>query len=197
MGVIGNILISVVSAAITVVVAEFLKTKLFGPKLGVSFHMDRPQESYFSHTWTVEGVPCCYIKIRVVNTGKRTAKNCRGFLVAFEGWNPSTKKYEAVAGNDTLQLIWTQSPKEEERLGFDMSPGVGRFLDVVTTTEGAPNFWFCTSKNPTKFHPFLSRQGKYRLEVQVSAEEAEPKLISLLFDWDGNWNNPKVTREDR
>lgn len=197
MGFVWGILGGVIGGAITAVVVEIVIRKLFGPKLAVDFHVDRPLESYFTHTTTVEGQPCCYVKIKVVNAGKRSAKNCRGFLVAFEEWNPTTSKYEAVAGNDTLQLIWTQSPKEEERLGFDMSPGVGRFLDVVTTAEGQPNFWFCTSRNPTKFHPYLSRPGKYRLVIQVSAEEAEPKLIPLLLDWDGNWNNPKVMPECR
>jgi hypothetical protein len=122
-----------------------------------------------------------YVRVKITNSGKRSAKNCRGFLVRFERM-ASTGQFELIDdGDGSIQLVWTHSASQARDEGFDMSPGVSRYLDVLATYEGVSWFNLQVPRPPNVWTPYLSQLGRYRFTIQVSAEEADPRTIRLVL----------------
>jgi len=173
-------------------VGDHLGRVAYEPKLEVDF---RSNQSFVSRETLIDGNQKSYgwdVKIRVTNSGKRAAKNCRGFLVGFEQRDDSGKFQPIEGGEDSLQLQWLPSIDVEQCEGFDMLPGVRRCLKVLSFDEGSRVFNLGTHWIPHKLVPYLKHPGVYRFTILVSAEEVEAKEVRLLFDWTDESRTPKI-----
>jgi len=78
-----------------------------------------------------ETVELKYIRARVVNTGKTTAKGSTGFLVGLETWNGG--EFNATCYSDIMQLCWSYVTPGNS---IDLMPGCAAWLDIIKTAQG-------------------------------------------------------------
>lgn len=197
---IGSLIAGFIGGIVAKAVGDLVSFRLLGPQLSVNFQQS---PLYLVQTPVGEATQT-YVRIRVTNLGKRTARNCKGFLVRIDRRN-SNGEFEAVeGGHDCLQLIWSNAHGSQRKLGFDLAPNCSRFLDILSVQNGK-NDWIpqgIPEKDddppllPNRLWPQLSIHQQIRLTIQVVAEDAEAALLALTFNWQGN-PSTMVIDEDR
>ena len=105
--------IGFMSAVLAPIAVEPLKHCVFGPKLkvefiegGRSFKTDTKEQAAFTVT------DAHNVRVKVLNTGRQIAKQCRAYLVNVERWSESTSKFEPTIYCDSLQLAWSARGNE-------------------------------------------------------------------------------------
>ncbi len=191
-----SLVVGLVVGVLTKVVADLLVFRTLSPHLDVEFTRN--------HLFVAEtqNAPT-YVRIRVINRGYRTAKNCRGFLLRIERLSENNVYEPVNGGEECLALIWSNSVLQDRMRGFDLAPKSARFLDIFSVHDHDPS-WLpevipsepdTTPNLPNRLVPELNVQGKWRLTIQVCADETDPAVIALTFDWVGLATSLNVSRD--
>jgi hypothetical protein len=138
----------------------------------------------------------CFLRIRVSNAGRRTAKDCRVHLVNWERWDrdrwaPTNPRY-----CDSIPLKWSYETDAVALAGVDIPPGTWRFADVLSARQGSQQFRVETPTFPTYCEPLLESGDRLRFTIQVSAEDAPPRRAAIEFTWSGHWGMLKAKSLD-
>jgi hypothetical protein len=189
------------------VAADYLSREIAKPEIEIKF---RPQENFVVRTVTGNGISCFFVRIRVTNSGRRSANNCRGHLVCIERRQPNGDFQTVPGGDDPLALIWAVSDPQNPEYSFDLSPGVGRYMDVLSywpaqqgdgMGQGIENVGAIsingrlrleTGNRPNTLSEFGQTNGQFRLTIQLSADDAVPTVIKLDLDWRGLFESPRL-----
>lgn len=182
------------SGALTALFAEPIRQRMFRPNLNLSFDNDEECVSHTFHTsrtLAATGPKAVYIRVRVNNTRNRMARECRGYLVNLEAKN---EKGEFVKTEycDSIMLHWSCQRPETKYLPIHIPKGVNQFLDIVSLEENRNYFNPETHVILNRYHELLRRTGVFRFAIHVVADNAEPKTINLIFEWNGDWKNFKI-----
>jgi hypothetical protein len=142
----------------------------------------------------------CYVRLRVVNVGRRVAKNCRGYLTQVE-WTNDGGTFEPAPYYDSLPLIWSYKGKDQGYPAVDLLEGVDNYLDILATysfpnrqppwdpKHDSERFELQTQYIPLRYSNLFSGTRTYRFTIQVSAEDVESQILRLVFKWNGKWND--------
>jgi hypothetical protein len=207
---IGTSLLLAIAALTVPYLAEFLKRRMFAPRLLIHFE-EKPPGCH--KTWLrgrdtagkiVVDEPVFYFRFQVSNEGKSQAKNCE---VVVE--NVLTAD---VAGNFTgnsrytpVNLIWGSSYDEF----VSINPGRRFFCDLLhvpsTTYQsqmlGARKYVDPPGSGTFPLGAILSvraafysqpnrlPQGKYRIDVAVYSENSKDVRRSFVLSWSGIWRD--------
>lgn len=183
-----------VSGAAIPLVVEWLKQRLYGPRLEV---MHGEGESFVPRSEepgkTPGPHPSRYLRVRVKNTGRMIAKNCRAYLVNIEELvhgNPSRTFYR-----DTLRLRWAYEEQEELHEGVDIPPGVFIYFDIMSTKceDNMSKTLLQVAKLRHHFVNKLEFNKVYRFTVLVAADATDPVQICLTVVMGKTWENFSVT----
>jgi hypothetical protein len=121
-----------VSGAAIPLVVEWLKRRFYGPRLEV---LHGEGESFIPRSEepgkTPGPFPARYLRVRVKNTGKMIAKNCRAYLVNIEEIDHGIPKETFY--RDTLRLRWAYEEEGELHEGVDIHTYVFMYFDVMST----------------------------------------------------------------
>jgi len=131
-----------------------------------------------------------YLRVKVVNSGRRTALRCAGYLANVERW--SGQSFWETVYADHMRLVWSHNPGVPS---LDLLPSVPHWLDVLSTLEGDSRFLLETAPKTPKYMDAFTTPGVYRLTIQVFAEEADPAQAFVLLKWIGNWDKLDVFDE--
>jgi hypothetical protein len=119
-----------------------------------------------------------WLRVSVMNAnGRGTAKNCRAFLIRI------TKDGEDIY-SDIRDLRWMHD-RSDTHSGRDILPGMTHCVDVV---GAAPKLEGLTVRTIIPWS-LLTDPGDYLFTIQVSAEEADAKVIKVQVHWDGKWES--------
>ncbi len=94
-----------------VVLGQWFNRAINGPRLSIEFDRVMPSFILLTSFRDKDGNldkerACKYVRVKVINSGRESAKNCRGHIVAIE--ESSDGRYQPVpGGDDTIQLIWS------------------------------------------------------------------------------------------
>jgi hypothetical protein len=124
-----------------------------------------------------------YLRVTVVNTGRRTAERCRGYLANVEQWYNHDFKETIYA--DFMPLTWSHHPGRES---MELLPQVPHWLDVLSTRHGGSRFILETNPKATKYSDCEWSMGIYRLTIKLFAEETEPSQVFLFLNWMSRWD---------
>ncbi|HBB16437.1 MAG TPA: hypothetical protein DCZ97_05315 [Syntrophus sp. (in: bacteria)] len=89
-------------------------------------------------------------------------------------------------------LHWSCQRPETKYLPIHIPKGVNQFLDIVSLEENRNYFNPETHVILNRYHELLRRTGVFRFAIHVVADNAEPKTINLIFEWNGDWKNFKI-----
>lgn len=190
-------IITALSGAAIAIFAEPIRQWLFHSNLVLSFDNDEECVSRTFHTSTTlaaKGPGAVYIRIRVKNTRKRMARECRGYLINLE---EKTEKgsFEKTEYCDSVMLHWSCQREETKYLPIHIPSGVNQFLDVIALEENWNYFMPQLHVFLNRYHELVRRTGVFRFTIQVVADNVKPKTIKLIFEWNGQWNNFKVYKD--
>lgn len=166
-----------------------------------NYHMTVMQSNWltYSHGILNNFVLAYYVRLRIENVGNTTLKNTQVVLRRVKKGNLSHPFFP-------LNLTWAFAGE-----AVDISPkGASKSIDIIEVMEpskvkqmlidyeakgGGPDRDRCfalqtgfrsCSISPNSLSDIFEK-GKYLFEILVTAENAEPKLIDLAIDYDGNW----------
>jgi pyrimidine deaminase RibD-like protein len=145
----------------------------------------------------------CYVRLRVVNVGRKAAKNCRGYLTQVE-WKNDNGIFEPAPYYDSLPFIWSYKGREQGNPAVDLLQGVEHYLDILATfsfpsreppwdpKHDSERFELQTQFLPLRYSNLFSGTRTYRFTIKVSAEDVEPRILRLVFKWNGKWDDFEV-----
>ena len=153
--------IGFVSAVLAPIVVEPLKRCFFDPKLKVEFiEGDR---GFITDTKENGVTDAHYVRVKVLNTGRQIAKQCRAYLVNFEKWNTSTGEFEPTIYCDSLQLAWSaRANTKEAYLPLDMPRDINQFIDIVSTRRPKSDYKIMVDPRLYRYEPLFKEDGKFR-----------------------------------
>jgi hypothetical protein len=129
-----------------------------------------------------------WLRVRVENKkGRRTAKNCRGYVTSVlrpDGENAYTELLPA----DSRQLYWRHDPMTERPLPKDLLPGVPNWLDLVGTCQMNSAWKICCCPDCVVHGP-----ARCVITVLVSANKSAPVSITIQVTSNPTWD--KLTGE--
>jgi hypothetical protein len=171
---------------IAAVWAEQIRHLIWGPKLKVEFIEG---EKGFK-TNTKDGhIDAHYVRVRVLNTGRQVAKQCRAYLVNVEKWDESIDDFGPTIYCDSLQLAWSaQTNNITAYRALDIPKGIPQFIDLISTRQGDSNYRIKTELHLNRYKDLFEELGKFRYTVLVAGDNAEPKSREIIFEWMGDWD---------
>lgn len=175
------------------------------PSLSVSFQESKPGFIVFTSEVrsspdagsascsanAIEAYKAMYVSIRIKNTGKRDAKNCRGFLVGIDVKNNG--RWEPTDYCDSIPLAWSYRSDEDALHGIDIPHGVGQFLNIFSVRQPTVDSGFrpATVPNTLRYAARVrfKNPGEFRFRIQVAAADLPAQLFGLFLSWDGAWDD--------
>jgi hypothetical protein len=180
--------IGFISAVLAPIMVEPLKHRVFGPKLKVEFI--EGDTGFITDTKESGVTDAHYVRVKVRNTGRQIAKQCRAYLVNVEKWNISTGKFEPTIYCDSLQLSWSaRANTKEAYLPQDMPRDISQFIDIVSTRQGESDYKIMIEPRLYRYEPLFREHGKFRYTILVSGDNVKPVSAKVVFEWSGDWHN--------
>lgn len=124
-----------------------------------------------------------YLRVKVVNCGRRTARSCTGYLANMEVWRDRVFCETKYA--DYMRLVWSHSPGIPR---IDLLPEVPHWLDLVSTLEYDQRFFIETDPKAPQYAGGFDDSSVFRLTVRVFAEDAEPAESLVYLQWKRQWD---------
>lgn len=155
--------------------SRMLERKLIGPKLVIDYSGDenggRLESSYSAGGANVEEI---FIRLRVRNDGKSTARSCVAYLRGLdEVYASGTKPTKFF---DSIPLQWASAKIDCEPR--DIPPGVSQFVNLVGISKYASGWNFKTKELFASHAPLKDFKGTYRFAVLVSGDFVHPATFS-------------------
>ena len=181
--------IGFMSAVLAPIAVEPLKHCVFGPKLKVEFiEGDRSFKTDTKEQAASTGTDAHYVRVKMLNTGRQIAKQCRAYLVNVERWSESTSKFEPTIYCDSLQLAWSARGNEAYH-PLDVPRDINQFIDVVSTRKPERDYRVETNPQLFRYENLFKEHGKFRYTVRVSGDNVKSVSIKIVFEWSGDWHN--------
>lgn len=143
------------------------------PQLRISYE---PREPFCRHTDMTDiddgsAVPSFWMRVRVTNEGRSTARGCKGKLGTVR-----SEDGEARADRDPMLLRWALAGMSEEHQlePLDLAPNESDFLNVVYATSRRTDAIFIATgpRSRPGFAPLLEAGRAHRITVAVYADNA-------------------------
>jgi hypothetical protein len=171
------------------ILSEPIRNRLFGPKLLVDFNPTQQG----CVTMTKEGSPvhgyknASYIRVLITNKGRGIAKQCRAYLINFEVWNPSRKRFEKTIYCEAIQLAWSASP-ERPYDPVDIPNDVHKFVDLASVRENSSTVIVHLITMLNRYVEMLTQEkGRFRYTVLVAGENCKSQSAQVVIEWNGNY----------
>jgi hypothetical protein len=170
---------------------QHLRDVFSKPRLRIQFEDCSAKESGYPYmpqaSWE-EGTPPQHlhwilIRVKVLNRGWRTAKNCRVYLIDLHEVHGGKPK--SAAFHDSLPLPWA---------GWDFNPrdiprGVRGFIDVVRFRKDVQAWNFTFQVFAGDRDALNNFAGTYRFRIAATADNASPAIREIDVDYRKDWNN--------
>ena len=185
--------------------AEPLRRWIYSPKLLLSFEDSTHYKTRTPEQATIldpqrSPVPIHstheaeYVRIKVVNTSRPLAKECRAYLVGIEK-KQADGRWGPTLYCDSIPLAW--SCREDRAYEpIDLPNGVAQFIDLVTVRSISPEYKLEIKPLPLRYVGFLRDKGTFRFTVQVSGENVKPVFTRVQFTWGGVWSEYVAKPDD-
>jgi hypothetical protein len=146
----------------------------------------RATSTYIERDVSVEEI---FIKVRLRNTGRKVARDCRVFL---------TKIREFTDGNfhetpyfDSKPLRWPGYP--DDFAPRNVPKGIDSFIDVVGVRKDMSDWRFKVESLYANQQSLKTFKGTYRLTIVATADNANPTSFEIDVTYNGDWHSLRAT----
>ena len=206
---VGVTMLVAITALLVPLVAEWLKRKVYAPRLEVGYQHASPcavRTEWGSPLDPTLREPVHYFRVRVSNTGKSRAEYCEAVLEELyvydasgspqklEGLLPQNLRWagtgESFAHINPRRSLYVDighissrahQAREERKLFIDVPGRGGDSLRMLLDQVTFP-----------LAQPNCLAPGRYRLKIVVYSEDAPSVSIRLDVSWTGNWQDAQA-----
>jgi hypothetical protein len=154
------------------------------PKLVIDFEGGQSNIVHNQEKNNGKMVSLIYVRARVRNEGRHTAKGCRIFL---------TNLKEVFAGGKTLSTALDDSKVLSwATAGFsavDVPSGTQFYVDVVRISKHASGWLFSVEKLLSSQQSLKDYVGTYRFRLMATADNAASAFCDIDVSYNGDWHN--------
>jgi hypothetical protein len=131
-----------------------------------------------------------FIRVKVINTGRSTAKNCRAFITAVRRQNTDGSS-DMIVEQDAIALSWSMSPHLWSPI--EIPVGINQFADIChTLSRDNPSKLFLTGNFPSRLRKAWEKAGQFEVDITVTADGIKPVSRTIRFEWGGPWDSLKL-----
>lgn len=162
------------------------KEWVFRPRLRIRFSAQNISDRVV--TLTLGGHPAAYVRVRVGNGGRSTAKRVWASLLEVESWHTERGWERRWPELDGATLAWSN----REPPVLDIPPKSERPLDLFAVFRDFPR----QGRMPIVLQirrPFPANRahelnpGGWRIRIEAAADNATPETYYVAFRFDGSW----------
>jgi hypothetical protein len=128
-----------------------------------------------------------YVRVKVLNSGRTTARDCRVYLTRVVRDHPDGSK-EIIEDQDSAPLNWSMTLSGYQPI--DVPVGINQFVDIChTLSRDNPSKLFPTGFFPHRLRTAWAKPGKFEIALLVTANNVEPVKKIISFEWTGPWDS--------
>lgn len=140
-----------------------------------------------------------WLRVKVTNSGRSTAKNCLGRIVQF-----LDDKGNPIVDHDPVQLhwvgtLWVTVPELLTQLNLhilDLQKGRSEFLDMLVMRHGYDRaLLFMSSDNLFSASPDEVPEGTRTIQVTVYGDNVDPSTKKYSIDYGQSYDGIKLTEK--
>jgi hypothetical protein len=189
-------------------VVEWLRRGCFAPKLAIEFSQTPPDCHKTTCTITkpidgqvavVSAKPAFYFRFRVVNKGKTTANKCEAVLTKL--FYESDNRWMPYENYTAINLVWGAFAGEYVDINPERTVGCNLlhilepsqqdyFKGSYVNPEGIKEYpvgIILDVKGALSCQPNRLPAGKYKIIVEIYAENAKKITKEFVITWSGQW----------
>jgi hypothetical protein len=130
---------------------------------------------------------CVFVRVRVHNLTSRMARNCCVYLTAIRK-QTENGRFVPTEYCDSIPLCWSYDQNPTQII--DVPGGVNRHVDVFKTVKGSSALTPSFITIPFMYsEDFFSKQGTYRYQITLTADELPAERIEIEVQWKGGWDD--------
>jgi hypothetical protein len=123
-----------------------------------------------------------FVRVQVVNSGLRTARSCRAYILQLSRTSPGGSK-STILDDDPVPLNWS-SKGDGDWTVLDISRKFSRLLDLLCAATGAsPELQLSSQQIPVRITPMFG-DGVYKATIVVTGDNFDPVKVTLDFAYD-------------
>ncbi len=152
-----------------------------------------------------------YLRVLVENASNETARNVEVYAKKLIRYRKSDSQWEEVFDFPPMNLVWSNSPPEQGTYLRFLPPKMSKLCDVGHIIDPTDRKDFEGDNNPAldlspdevsltfdviqkplhKGH--IVKQGDYRLEIVVAADNVDAVTRKVKIFFDGKWHSDRAT----
>jgi len=175
---------------------------LFGPMLWAWWRSPRleigyePREPYCRDTqmerrYIAEGAlfQAHWIRVKVRNRGRGTAKSCKGKMIAVYRADGSLRE-----DRDSMLLKWAGIPEDQQLTPLDLAPHEWQFLNVTRADSEYPTKALVATDFDARpgFPQTLEAGQTHKVRLAVYADNAEPVTRDFVIEFNGDIHSLEI-----
>jgi len=121
--------------------------------------------------------------VRLTNSGKSVAHDCRIFLTDITEINGTQK--HPTKFYDAKELPWAGYPKDYAPR--PIPPGINSYVDVLRISKDDASWHFCVKALFASQDAIKSYNGTYQLSVLATADNAKPVTCTFFVTFTGEY----------
>jgi hypothetical protein len=147
-----------------------------------------------------------YLRILVKNNGRETARNVEVYAKKLVRHRKSDSQWEKDARFPPMNLVWSNSEPDQRNYLRFLPPGMSKHCDVGHILDPKDRKDFEADDNPElkladnevsltfdliqrSLHKgYIVRQGEYRLEIVIAADNVDAVTKDVRIYFDGQWD---------
>jgi hypothetical protein len=159
------------------------------PKLEID--LDDSDSGIVQAEWEEGGQLIQRVLVRpyVINNGKRTAVNCRVYIIAISEVLES--KVTPTKYKDSMQIPWPGwqfTPK-------DIPQGIRSYVDLIRVRKDHAGWDFALERRPTVIETLKAYTGTYRFHLVAVADNAEAAYRDINVHYVNDWHNLRAFKD--
>lgn len=177
--------------AIVTGVFDGLRQYVMRPVLRLSFK-ERDDAYCVESTYEADGQlrTSTFIRVRLFNSGKSVARDCRVFLTEIKEINGMqehpTKLYDAK------ELPWAGYPRDYA--SRPVPPGIQSYVDVLRISKGDPSWNFLVKALFASQESIKNYKGTYRIKIIATADNAKPTEVEFDITYNSDYTSLRTAR---
>jgi hypothetical protein len=133
-------------------------------------------------------VPSRWVRVKVSNGGRGTAKRCKGKVIAVYAADGSLRE-----DRDAMLLHWAGMPLEQGLEPLDLAREEHQLLDVVhARSDRRDAALIVADPTPAGFAKELEAGQVHKVRLAVYADNAEPVTAAFVITFDGDISSLKM-----
>ena len=189
-----EIIIGYLLGFFSAVFTEPFRQWLFKPKLTLEFGSEVSgcvSRTRIANSRGEHVADAFYVRVKVTNNSRFTARNCRAYLINVEK-KDNAGKFIPTIYCDSIPLAWSCQGQRDPTRPLDIPKGVNQYVDVLSTNSQTGLYRPEITPIPFRYTELFEEAGEFVFTLQVAADQTPPVTTKVELEWHGSWDTFRV-----